>query len=155
MSRAFVLMGLFACSAWWARPSAGEGALAIALPPSVAKQGFTYRYETRHATTGAAQSSALEGCRETSLRDSKNVDEKIKKDAEFRASICKVIVSFHDQCVAVAMDPAAGTSGVGWAVAADLRSAESQALAQCETTAGPGRRAACKIDKSACDGTAK
>ena len=63
--------------------------------------------------------------------------------------------TFKNQCIAVAMDPADGTPGVGWAVAADLRTTEAEALAKCEATAGPGRRAACKVDSSGCDGTAK
>lgn len=122
-----------------------EGALAIALPADVAKQGFSYGYGTKHATTDEAQSYALRNCQST--RDA-------TKDSKLR-SMCKVIATFHEQCVAVAMDPANGTPGVGWAIAADLRSAESQALAKCEATAGPGRRAACKVDHSACDGSAQ
>jgi hypothetical protein len=53
------------------------------------------------------------------------------------------------------MDPAAGTPGVGWSIAADLHTAEKQALSKCEATAGPGRAAACVVDHSSCDGAAK
>jgi hypothetical protein len=66
-----------------------------------------------------------------------------------------VIQDYSNQCIAVSMDPAAGTPGVGWAVANDLLSAERQALGKCMDTAGPGRRAACVVDHSSCDGTAK
>jgi uncharacterized protein DUF4189 len=131
-------------------PLAGaEGALAVAVPPDVAKQGFTYDYDVNSDTTEKAQATALADCRAHALAETKDPNSKL------RASLCKVISTFHDQCVAVAMDPLDGTPGVGWAVAADLRSAEKQALDACEATAGPGRRAACQIDHSKCDGAAK
>jgi hypothetical protein len=66
-----------------------------------------------------------------------------------------VIKDFKDQCVAVAMDPQAGTPGVGWAVGDDRHTAEAQAPSGCEQTSVPGRRAARVIDHSACDGSAK
>jgi hypothetical protein len=50
---------------------------------------------------------------------------------------------------------AAGTPGVGWGVANDLLSAERQELGKCMDIAGSGRRAACVVDHSSCDGTAK
>ena len=126
-------------------PGVAAGALAVGLPPDVVKGGFTYGYTNDKATTDEAQSTALEQCRTS--RDA-------KANSKLR-SYCKITFTYSNQCVAVAMDPAAGTPGVGWAVANDLRSAESQALAKCEETAGPARRAACKIDHSFCDGTAK
>jgi hypothetical protein len=113
-------------------------------PPDVAKQGFTYGYANNHPAA-EAPALALTQCQ---------ISPSAVKDNKLRAR-CKVIATYHDQCVAVAMDPANGTPGVGWAIQSDLRSAESQALAQCEKTAGPGRRAACKVDHSKCDGSAK
>jgi len=116
-----------------------DGALAIALPPDVVKQGFAYGCATDYADTAHADAEALKKCRETTI-------------AGIR-SLCTVIQDFTNQCVAVAMDPLAGTPGVGWAVAADLQAAQAQALSKCEQTAGPGRRAACEIDHSSCDGS--
>ena len=75
--------------------------------------------------------------------------------SDLRRKLCKVVNTFNDRCIAVAMDPADGTPGVGWAIEADLRSAERVALEKCEATAGPGRRAACKVNSSGCDGAAK
>ena len=115
-----------------------DGAIAIALPPDVVKQGFAYGYATDFADGDKADAEALKKCRETTI-------------AGIR-SLCTVTQDFKNQCVAVAMDPQAGTPGVGWAVAADQHAAEAQALSKCEQTAGPGRRAACQIDHSACDG---
>jgi hypothetical protein len=124
--------------------SAAEGALAVGRPANVAKDGFVYGYTTKKASPDEARKLALELCR---------------KPGETKSSVaiplCKLVATFHDQCVAVAEDPQAGTPGVGWAIANNLRKAESEALAKCEATAGPGRRAACKIDHSQCDGTAQ
>ena len=121
------------------------GALAVALPADVAKSGFSYGYSNNNADAAHAQAAALNACRTT--KDASN-------DVNLR-SLCKVVLNYSNQCIAVAMDPAAGTPGVGWAVANDLMSAERQALGKCENTAGPGRAAACVVDHSSCDGDAK
>jgi hypothetical protein len=121
------------------------GALAAAVPPDVAKGGFSYGYSNDNADVNHAEEAALNACRST--KDASN-------DAKLR-SLCKVIQDYSNQCVAVAMDPAAGTPGVGWAVSNDLLSAERQALGKCMDTAGPSRRAACVVDHSSCDGNAK
>jgi hypothetical protein len=125
---------LFLLSAGAMRPSSGlaDGALAIALPPDVVKGGFFYGYSRGYPDANQAEANALEKCRTTP---------DAMKDAKLR-SLCKVIQDFSNQCVAVAMDPQAGTPGVGWAIAGDLHTAESQALTKCEQTAGPGRAAA-------------
>jgi hypothetical protein len=139
-ARGFVLFALVAAIV---RPmSAGaDGAIAIALPPDVVKQGFAYGYVTDYPDANHADAEALKKCRDTTI-------------AGIR-SLCTVIQDFKNQCVAVAMDPQAGTPGVGWGVAPDAHAAEAQALSKCEQTAGPGRRAACVIDHSSCDGSAK
>jgi hypothetical protein len=144
MPRTWVLMVSLAWALAWTQPSVADGALAIGLPPDVAKQGFTYGYANNHPAA-EAPALALTQCQ---------ISPSAVKDSKLRAR-CKVVATYHDQCVAVAMDPANGTPGVGWAIQSDLRAAESQALAQCEKTAGPGRRAACKVDHSKCDGSAK
>jgi Domain of unknown function (DUF4189) len=130
-----------------AAPATGfaAGALAVALPPDVAKGGFSYGYANDKADDETAAARALELCRTT--KDAAN-DPKLR-------SLCKVIQNYSDKCVAVAMDPAEGTPGVGWAVAVDKRSAEHDALVKCEATAGQGRAAACEISHSDCDGSAQ
>jgi hypothetical protein len=125
--------------------SLAAGALAVGLPPDVAKGGFTYGYSNNNDEVDNADSKALNACRTT--KDAAN-------DARLR-SLCKVIIDYSNVCIAVSMDPAAGTPGVGWAVAADLRSAEDLALKKCIATAGPSRRDACVVDHSGCDGNAK
>ena len=128
-------------------PTVGHaaGALAVALPPDVAKGGFSYGYSNGNDDTATAESKALNACRTT--KDAAN-------DARLR-NLCKVIMDYANQCIAVSMDPAAGTPGVGWAIATDKRTAEHDALIKCEATAGPGRAAACVVDHSGCDGNAQ
>jgi hypothetical protein len=139
-ARVFVF---FALAAAVFRPVSGsaDGALAIALPPDVVKQGFAYGYVTDYPDADKADAQAMKKCRDTTIAGVR--------------PLCTVIQDFKNQCVAVAMDPQAGTPGVGWSVAPDLHAAEAQALSKCEDTAGPGRRAACAVDHSSCDGSAK
>jgi hypothetical protein len=118
-----------------------DGALAVALPPDVVKQGFAYGYVTDYADANKADAEALKKCRDTTVAGVR--------------PLCAVIQDFKNQCVAVAMDPKAGTPGVGWGVADDVITAERKALGNCEDSAGPGRRANCAVDHSGCDGTAK
>ena len=132
---------LLAAAAMHPTCAVADGALAVALPPDVVKQGFAYGYVTDYANPDEADAQALKKCRDTTI-------------AGIRP-LCTVIQDFKNQCVAVAMDPKAGTPGVGWGVADDMISAERQALGKCEDSAGPNRRAACTVDHSSCDGTAK
>ena len=141
----FVVLSLLCGGVLGSSQSRADGALAIGLPPDVVKGGFTYGYSNNNPDANHAEAKALDACRTT--KDAAN-------DVKLR-SLCKVIQDYSNQCVAVAMDPAAGTPGVGWAVANDLLSAERQALGKCMDTAGPGRRAACVVDHSSCDGDAK
>jgi hypothetical protein len=134
---------LFSGAILWPNHSAAEGALAVGVPSDVAKQGFAYGYTNNKGSADEARAAALETCRRPSNT----------KSAEARA-LCTLIGTYHNQCVAVAMDPEAGTPGVGWAIAANKRAAEAQALTKCEATAGAGRRAACRVDNSYCDGSA-
>jgi len=142
---AFLVLSLCCGGALGPSQSMAAGALAVGLPPDVAKGGFTYGYSNNNEDANHAEAKALDACRTT--KDA-------AKDVNLR-SLCKVIQDYSNQCVAVAMDPAAGTPGVGWAVANELLAAERQALGKCMDTAGPGRRAACVVDHSSCDGNAK
>ena len=121
------------------------GALAVALPADVVKGGFSYGYSRNYPDINQAEAHALDLCRTT--KDA-------AANADLRA-LCKVIQDFSDQCVAIAMDPAAGTPGVGWGIAANSATAQSLAMSNCKKTAGPSRRAFCKVDNTGCDGTAQ
>jgi uncharacterized protein DUF4189 len=121
------------------------GALAVGQPADVARGGFTYGFSYDKADEQEARQEALQQCRTT--KDA-------AQDANLR-SLCTVVRTYSNQCIAVAMDPRAGTPGIGWAFAAELRDAESQALAQCRQTDGPEQADACVVDHSGCDGGAK
>jgi uncharacterized protein DUF4189 len=132
---------LLAAGAMRPTSAVADGALAVASPPDVVKQGFAYGYVTDYPDAKQADAEALKKCRDTTLTAIR--------------PMCKVIKDFKNQCVAVAMDPKAGTPGVGWGVADDVITAEREALGKCENTAGQDRRASCAVDHSSCDGTAK
>jgi hypothetical protein len=122
----------------WPQPALAAGALAVALPQNVVKDGFSYGSAYNYQTEEEARTRALERCRGTK--------------SEFRRKLCTVVASFKGQCLAVAMDPKDGTPGVGWSLSESQEVAERHALAKCKATAGPGRRDACRIEQGAgCD----
>lgn len=120
-------------------PALADGALAIGQPADVANHGFAFGIVSNAPNTGTASDKALDLCRTAkgASADARNV--------------CQVVKTIQQQCAAVAMDPQKGTPGVGWAVAQDKKTAESQALAQCYTTAGTGRESYCVVSVSQCD----
>jgi hypothetical protein len=148
-NRPTAALAAFAAFLFWGAltPNAGNaaGALAVALPPDVAKGGFSYGFSNDNGDADTADAKALAACRNT--KDASN-DPKLR-------GLCKVIMDYANKCIAVSMDPDAGTPGVGWAVAADLHTAEANALVKCQETAGPTRRKFCVIDHSGCDGGTK
>ncbi len=132
--------GLFMAAAMaWPDRAMANGALAVGLPDDIAKSGVAYGYATSRSTASDARSQAMQRCREP-----------VGSSVAAR-KLCKVVEAFSDRCVAVAIDARSNPPGFGWAIAVGMQAAEDQALAQCEETAGKNRRAACRIDKSACD----
>jgi lipoprotein NlpI len=125
----------------WSHSAAAEGALAVGLPADVAKSGYASGYSYNAKTMDEARATAMDYCRKAPTSNKAR-------------SLCKVIETFSNRCVAVSMDPKAGTPGAGWGIGDDLRAAERQALVRCEATAGPARRAACVVQNSNCDGQA-
>jgi Domain of unknown function (DUF4189) len=113
------------------KPGLAEGAIALAQPPNIVKQGFAFGTSWNYTTVEEARSEALARCRRT--------------DDATRRALCKVIRTFHNECVAVAMDPKNGTPGAGWAVEAAADKAEAAALAECRATAGERRKQFCQI----------
>jgi hypothetical protein len=131
-------------------PAGADGAVAVGLPADVAKDGVSIGFIVNSATADSAEAEALKQCKTPPKRTVSNTVATTKT-----WQLCAVVAAFHDQCFAYSFDPQDGTPGFGWAVADDHRGAEQQALANCEKTAGPKRRAACIIVKTGCDGTAK
>jgi hypothetical protein len=121
-------------------PAVADAAVAVGVPPDVSKSGYAYGRNTNSSDMTDAKERALNNCRTA------------KDASEDARRLCIVVMSFHNQCIALALDPKAGTPGAGWAVAPGRDAAETQAMAQCIATAGPSRRDFCKISDSACDG---
>jgi hypothetical protein len=145
-----VLVGLLLAVAFCPNPAEADGAVAVGLPANVAKEGVSIGVAINFDSADAASTDALKRCRNPGPTTVSGTPTTTKT-----GRLCKVYSSFHDQCYAYAFDPQDGTPGFGWAVADTTHDAEKEALGNCENTAGPGRRAACKVVKSGCDGTAK
>jgi uncharacterized protein DUF4189 len=137
-------MQVLACVAALAaiRPSlaVADGAIAVGLPKDVARQGVALGTSWNYDSPEGARARALQEC--LSFQDA---------PADTR-KLCKVVQTFKGACVAVALDPQAGTPGVGWAVAPTRYDADTSAMQKCKDTAGAGRQQFCKITSSRCDG---
>ncbi len=118
-------------------------AFALAVPANIAADGvavgFAYNFESRQV----AEQAAVEKCRNFITNNHSNLS----------LDLCKVVAYFDNQYVAVAMDPAPGTPGFGYAVASTREDASSKALTQCQQTAGPSRVGYCEISQVSSDVT--
>lgn len=121
-----------------------EGAFAEGRPADIAKGGVASGMGFNYKTPTEAEVRAMDERREST------------KTVALQ-SLCSVVTRFHDQCIAVSMDPKAGTPGYGWAIRDTKAGAERVALVNCERTAGPQRKGKCTVaaDNSHCDGTAQ
>lgn len=128
---------LFGAASLSPNPVSADGAIAIGRTSSVAEDGVAFGFSTSQSPQDAA-AKALERCREP---DGASTEAR---------ELCKIVKSFKARCVAVSMDPEDATPGFGWAVADDMQTAESDAMTNCNQTAGR-RAGACKLEKSACD----
>jgi Domain of unknown function (DUF4189) len=139
---ASVLIALtIAISLMGPKPGVAEGALAVGSTGNVVKDGIAIGEATNYATREQAAASALAYCRgKSNLKTAPNA-----------VPFCKVVGTFTRGCDATALDPANRTPGAGWAIAATKEAAESQALANCQATAGASRSQFCKIINSHCD----
>jgi hypothetical protein len=136
---AFVTVSLLAVALWGPTAARADGALAVGFPADVSKDGFAYGFSVEQANKDDAKEAALKACRNTTAAP------------QSAKVLCMVVGTFSNECVAIAMDPKAGTPGVGFAIASNQETAEERALAFCAATEGADRRGSCKIDKSSCD----
>ncbi len=123
------------------RPDLGhaDAALAVGLPPDVAKQGIAIGYALNYAKREEAQAEALKRCRE--FRDA----------PQATRDLCKIVENFRDRCVAIALDPEPGTTGLGWSVDKKQEQDEEMAMDTCIDAAGKKRRDFCRITFTRCD----
>ncbi len=116
-----------------------DGALAVGSTSDVAKDGIAIGTSINYKTGDEAEAAAMERCRNY-------------KPAPKAAAQCRSVGSFKDECYAISFDPKEGTPGAGWAIASSKELAEQRAMANCQITAGEGRRDFCRIEESKCDG---
>jgi hypothetical protein len=117
-----------------------EGALAVGIARGGTAKGYATGFAINQPTVKAARSNAVEQCKRTK---SSNADAK---------SGCEVVVTFHNKCVASAVDPQQGTPGAGWGLGITQEAADSQALARCRAKAGADRTEFCEVTDRHCDG---
>ena len=124
-------------------PVAAEGAMAVGIARGGVAKGYATGFAVNQPNVKAARTSAVEQCRKT-----KN------SNADAREH-CESVVTFHGKCVASAVDPKSKTPGAGWGIGESQKTADSQALARCKSTAGSDRAEFCEITDRYCDGNAK
>src|SRR5215510_9622082 len=116
--------------------AAAHGALAIGLPQSVEHEGFAYGVTWDFPNVSEAAERAMKRCREENVPAKEH---------------CRVLRSFARECVAIAMDPAPGTPGVGWGIGPTREAASATASKMCHDTGGESRRAYCTVSNVECD----
>ena len=126
-----------------ASPARAEGAIAVGMPADVAQQGVAFGWVVGYATRQDAEREALKQCHN------------FKDAPESTRALCAVMRTFKNECFAIALDPEAGTPGVGWAILPTSQAAQSKAMADCRATAGSTRERFCKVTSARCDGSAK
>jgi uncharacterized protein DUF4189 len=117
-----------------------DAALAIGQPADVAKQGLAVGWAVDYGSRPAAEAEALARCRGFGEAPPATRD------------MCRVVTTFSDTCLAVAFDPEAGTTGLGWGVHKDRDWAEDAAMEKCAEASAPKRREACRVAVVRCDG---
>jgi hypothetical protein len=142
---AYVLFVSLACAAVAislapAGPAMAEGAMAVGIARGGIAKGYATGFAFNQPTVKAARSNAVEQCKKTK---SSNADAK---------SGCEVVVTFHNKCVASAVDPQSGTPGAGWGIGTSEEAADEVALARCRAKAGSDRAEFCKVTDHYCDG---
>src|SRR5262245_38767856 len=117
-----------------------DAALAVSQIGDVAKQGVAIGWAMDYGSKQAAQTEALVRCRA------------FPEAPQATRETCRIVETFSDRCLAVALDPAAGTTGVGWAVQQSRDRAEEEAMERCTEASAPKRRDSCRLALIRCDG---
>jgi hypothetical protein len=138
--RAALAVGLICCAALLPNRSSADGALAVGMPSNVAKDGLAMGYAFNYESTEKAQEIALKRCRE--YRDA----------PQATRDLCRIVEKFAKRCLAVALDPQFGTTGLGWSVSKNQEVAEDQAMEKCVDTSSRKRREFCRVTLTTCDG---
>ena len=139
-SKTALAAALICCAGLLPGRGSADGALAVGLPADVAKQGLAMGYAINYATSEEAQEKALKRCRE------------FQDAPQATRDLCKIVEKFSKRCLAVALDPQFGTTGMGWSVSKNQEVAEDLAMEKCADTAGRKRREFCRVTLTTCDG---
>lgn len=119
--------------------SEAKSAFAAGIPDDVAVQGVALGTGYDYSTREGAEERALQECR-------------VQQDApDSTRALCKIVDHFDNRCIAISLDPKAGTPGFGWAVANSEDTSNDQALAMCRQSAGSDRAPYCVVTLSECD----
>ena len=143
MAYATGMRALFVCLGFMLTSNAvwGFGSIAVGAPARIEADGLAIGVSYGQETPQDAQALAIKRCKDF-------------QDAPVETrDLCRVLETFSNQCVSVALDPKAGTPGWGWAVARESRDAEEGALRMCRSTAGQQRESYCATTNLRCDKT--
>jgi Domain of unknown function (DUF4189) len=132
------VIAMVAMAAVASSPAGADGALAVGSTGDVAKDGIAVGTSINYKTASEAEQASLKRCRDY-------------KPAPKAAAQCRSVGTFRGECYAVSFDPKEGTPGAGWAIASTKALAEERPIANCQITAGDGRRDFCRIEESKCD----
>lgn len=141
MVKFFLACAVVALAAALPHPAQAASAFAGGIPSSVASRGLAVGDGYNYATRAGAEATALAECRKQGDAPQDTRD------------LCSIIAYFDNECLAVALDPAAGTPGWGWAIAKTPDLAKSFAMTYCQESAGAGRAAYCQVTITDCDTT--
>ena len=141
MIKFVLVVAVVATAALMPHSAQAMSAFAGGIPSSVASRGLAVGDGYNFSTRAGAEAKALEECRAEGVAPQDTRD------------LCSVIAYFDNECLAVAIDPAAGTPGWGFAIAKTRDLAKSFALAYCQQTAGASRAAYCEVTITDCDTT--
>jgi hypothetical protein len=117
-----------------------DAALAVGQPADVSKQGIAMGWAVDYASKDVAEREALARCRA------------FGEAPQATRELCRIVLSFGGTCLAVALDPEPGTTGVGWGVHKSRDWAEDMAMETCAEASAPKRRDFCRIALVRCDG---
>lgn len=117
-----------------------EGAVAVAEPKDVARDGYAFGISGGYRTVEEARTAALQRCRSETSAPASTI------------ALCTVVETFRNACASGSLDPQAGTPGAGWAIGPTKAQAESRAIDACRQTAGADRAQFCEVTATQCDG---
>jgi hypothetical protein len=125
-----------------ASPAAAYGALAIGgNTADAATKGIAVGISKNYSTKDAAEAEAMKQCLSYRGAPAETV------------ALCKLVETFSQEWVVIALDPAPSTPGFGWSIDVDKMAAERNALDQCKASSPDERKAYCEVASELSDTT--